>query len=105
MRETLRHLVCESDLLSREERGVLLLPMERETLTTDFGLTLSAVAHALNLAPRQLFHETGRCRLPMRDQEIADLLGIQGTAKSTARQRVATYYRMSARRKLLPHLQ
>jgi hypothetical protein len=99
-KQALREALCQDGLLDRLQRGVLLLKLDSVTLTDGLGMTFSETALSLGLAAEALFGEEGEILLPLPDNRIAALLGVQGTSTMTAVERVSTYYRMSARRKL-----
>jgi len=104
-KQTLREALCQDGLLSRQQRGVILLKLDIATLTGGLGLTLSQAAKSLEIDVDALFGADGDLLLPMPDNRIATLLDIDATKTITATERVSTYYRMTARRKLEHWLQ
>jgi hypothetical protein len=99
-RQALREMLGQDGLLNRVQRGVLLLKLDILTLTEGLGLTLSQTAASLGVEFDALFGAQGELLLPMPDDRIAMLLHIEGTKTTPASDRVATHYRMGARRKL-----
>jgi len=99
-KQSLREALYQDGLLSRQQRGVLLLQLDISTLINGLGMTLSQAAASLEIDMDALFGKEGELLLPMPDDRIAALLDIKATQTMSAVERVSTYYRMTARRKL-----
>lgn len=112
-REYLRQygvFLCKSDL-TRCERGSTALVLTRDSLVAWLQISITALAETLGYAPGvpeqfQTFRRTIWQRLPrmdgeppLTDQEIADLLEIAATPKTSARQMVVNCRSVTRNRK------